>query len=327
MIAAYHATKSGLVRLELTDGTSTDGALQRLEIPVDAIWIDLLNPSPVEEAAVSALGATVPTLAEMEEIEISNRLYHEDGADVMTVVVPGQDREGRQIAAPFAFILSPERLVTVRHHALQAFDTYLTRAPSSLAGFNTPEQVFLGIVEEIDGRLADLLEGAGRVLDEISRGVFGGKSSMQSDFLGTAMERVGQQGELVGRVRLAMLTLERALSFYMADERSKTARDLVRGELRDLKALAVHADYLMARVGLTVDATLGMINLAQSTTIRIVSVVTMLFLPPTLVASIYGMNFPWMPFLENDWGFLIASGLMLASVVGTWGVFKHRGWL
>lgn len=320
MIRFYRATPSGLVRIEPAPGPE-------LAIPEDAIWIDLFRPTLGEEAAITALGVEVPTLADMEEIEISNRLYHEGDAVVLTVVLPGEDAEERRIAGPVAFLLSPGRLVTVRHHAPRPFETFPTRGLRTLAGSGTPERVFLGLVEEIGGRFADLLEQAGKVLDDISRGVFGNGGHDRAGQLEEAIERVGQQGELIGQVRLAMLTLERALSFYSVGARTGAVRDLIKNELRDLKALAVHSDYLMTRVGLTVDATLGMINLAQSTTIRIVSVVTMLFLPPTLVASIYGMNFPWMPFLESAWGFLIAVALMIGAAVGTWAVFRRRGWL
>jgi magnesium transporter len=263
----------------------------------------------------------------MEEIELSSRLYHEGDAVVLTVVLPGEDLDGHQIASPVAFLLSHDRLVTVRHHAPRPFQTFPTRGLRMLAGSGTPERVFLGLIEEIGGRLADLLEQAGKVLDDISRGVFGKDGGNRSALLQSAIERIGQQGEAIGRVRLAMLTLERALSFYSVGARTGAVRDLIKNESRDLKALAVHSDHLMTRVGLTLDATLGMINLAQNATIRVVSVVTMLFLPPTLVASAYGMNLKWMPFLHSDWGFEILVALMLGSALGTWAVFRRRGWL
>ena len=97
--------------------------------------------------------------------------------------------------------------------------------------------------------------------------------------------------------------------------------------MRDLQALEVHADFLGQRVALATDATLGMINLAQNVTVRIVSVVAALFLPPTLIASVYGMNFAYMPELAQPWGYPAALALMLASAVGTWAFFKWKRWL
>ena len=120
---------------------------------------------------VAALGVDVPTLADMEEIEISNRLYREPGADYITVVLPGQTETKEQTAGPVCFILTPKRLITVRHHAPRPFETFPGRSDKGGTGCDTPEKLFLGLMEEIVGRLADLLEGAGRGLEEAYRAV------------------------------------------------------------------------------------------------------------------------------------------------------------
>ena len=329
MLYAYRPKARGLERVavqgaSLADG---DGAGGPVTVPADAIWIDLYRPLASQVAAVAASGIEVPSLADMEEIEISNRLYHEDGLDQMTVVLPGSAPDGAAGAGPVSFLLTPGRLVTVRHHAPRPFETYPERADRGTAGCATPERVFLGLAEEIVSRLADLLEGAGKVLDETAGRVFGGAAGRRPEVLQAVLEQVGRQGELLGRIRLAMLTMERALSFFGTAERDGALKALVKGLMRDLQALAVHADFLSARIVLTVDATLGMINLAQNATVRIVSVVAALFLPPTLVASVYGMNFASMPELDEPWGYPMALGLMVASAVGTFLFFKWRHWL
>jgi magnesium transporter len=149
--------------------------------------------------------------------------------------------------------------------------------------------------------------------------------------LQAALEEIGRQGELLGRVRLSLLTLERALSFFgqtlAGRPESEELKELLKGEMRDIQALSVHGDFLSSRVSLAVDATMGMINLAQNATVRILSVVAALFLPPTLIASIYGMNFRVMPELDWSWGYPGALVLMVASAVATWAFFKWRGWL
>ena len=273
----------------------------------------------------------VPTLADMEEIEISNRLYRENGLEVMTVVLPGLSESRSPTSGPVTFILAPERLVTVRHHAPRPFETYPERADKSGPGCDRPERVFLGLIEDIIGRLADLLEGVGRSLDGVAGSVYRpvpGKDRAQ--VLQAALEQAGQEGELLSRLRLALLTLERAISFFgqgLADRGDAALRPMVKGLMRDLQALEVHADFLGQRVALATDATLGMINLAQNVTVRIVSVVAALFLPPTLIASVYGMNFAHMPELTQPWGYPAALALMLASAVGTWAFFKWKRWL
>ena len=313
----------------------TAGHLERLgpaATLADATWIDLYQPEPAQVAAVQALGVEVPTLADMEEIEISNRLYRENGTDTMTVVLPGMSQTLTPITGPVAFILAPERLVTVRHHAPRPFETYPERADKAGPGCTSPARIFLGLSDEIIGRLADLLEGAGRDLDTVSLLVFQPREgARRPKELQTVLERVGQSGDLLGRVRLALLTLERALGFFAQGlpdrNRDDGLRGVVKGLIRDIQALEVHGDFLTSRVQLATDATLGMINLVQSSTVRIVSVVAVLFSPPTLIASVYGMNFPGMPEINQPWGYPASLALMVASAAATYLFFKWRHWL
>ena len=187
-------------------------------------------------------------------------------------------------------------------------------------------------MEEIIGRMADILEAIGRGLDDVAARIYqGGTTGLQADVLQTALAQVGREGDLLGRVRLALLTLERAISFFgqtLADRKgADVLQPLVKGLMRDLQALKVHADFLASRLALASDATLGMINLSQNVTVRIVSVVAALFLPPTLIASIYGMNFAEMPELGLRWGYPMALMAMLASAIGTYLFFKWKRWL
>lgn len=325
MIFAYRLKDRGLEPAMTGHGPLTEGAA--VTIPPDAIWIDLFRPLASQIAAVEEFGVEIPTLADMEEIEISNRLYRHEGVDYLTVVVPGQSTAQEAVSGPVTFILTPERLITVRHHAPRPFETFPTRADRGTAGCATPGRLFLSLAEEIVGRLADLLEGAGRQLDAAARGVFGGGASAQARLLQATLEEVGRQGELISRVRLGVMTMERALSFFGTGARADDLKANLKGEMRDLAAIAVHADFLASRVGLTVDATLGMINLAQNATARIFSFVAVVFLPPTLVASAYGMNFDWMLGLHRPWGYPMALVMMLVSALGTYLFFKWKEWL
>lgn len=318
MLKAY-CQNSGRLRLQTAD--------ENLQ---DAIWIDLLVPRPDEVAAVNALGVDVPSLADMEEIEVSNRLYRDGGADYMTVVLSGHSTTNQPISGPVTFILQPNRLITVRHHRSRPFETYPERADKVGPGFATGEQVFLSLTEEIIGRLADLLESVGRGLDDLSRTAFGAGST-NTETLREALRLVGREGDLIGIVRLALLTMERALSYFSLslDGRGQQGalRPLVKSLFRDINALEVHCDFLSQRVGLASDATIGMINLAQNTTVKTVSVVAVLFSPPTLVASIYGMNFAHMPELASPWGYPIALGGIFTSSILAYGLFRWKNWL
>ena len=296
----------------------------------DALWIDLYQPLPEQAAAVTDFGIDVPTLEDMEEIEISNRLYRENGVDYMTVVLPGQSLSKSPIASPVTFILTPQRLVTVRHHVPRPFETYPERADKVGPGCQNPRQIFLGLIEEITGRLADLLEGMGKTLDEVLRAVLAREQgAAANEILRDALERVGQQGDLLGRIRLALLTTERALSFFAVSVNDNADRLLHTATALsgDIQALEVHVDFIGQRVALATDTTLGMINLSQNATVRIVSVVAVLFLPPTLIASVYGMNFINMPELDQSWGYPAALGLMVGSAAATYLFFKWKNWL
>jgi magnesium transporter len=320
MLTAYHHANSRLEPL-------TDAAALHL-----AQWIDLFQPTPDEVALARALGFDVPSLAEMEEIEISNRLYHEGDTDYLTVVLPGQDDTGEQVMSPVCFAVTAARLVTIRHHSPRPFETYPPRASKSSLGCATPDRIFLGLIEEVIGRIADHMEGAGHGLDEVSRAIYHpGAKGYQQVHLQAALTTLGSQGERLSRARLALLTLGRALNYVdqlLGHRLNSEGLGLVlKGQLRDIEALEVHADFLSSRLALMSDATMGTINLAQNTTVRIVSVVAVLFSPPTLIASIYGMNFIHMPELPQPWGYPMALGVMLASALLTWAFFRWRGWL
>ncbi|WP_096787227.1 magnesium transporter CorA family protein [Rhodobacter sp. CZR27] len=329
MLFAYQRDGAKLQRLPPPTGPDPDAWLGT------AIWIDLYKPLPTQTAAVQRLGIEVPSLADMEEIEVSSRLYREDGIDYMTVVLPGQTEMEEQISAPVCFVLTRKRLVTVRHHAPRPFETYPERADKVGTGCATPEQIFLGLIEEIVGRLADLLEASGRSLDTVARAIFQPsdrpRGTPPAAQLQGFLEQIGREGERIGHIRLALLTLERALGFFAQTLPDRVEREglkpVVKTLQRDMTAMEVHADFLSQRVALATDATLGMINLAQNATVRIVSVVAVLFLPPTLVASIYGMNFARMPELAQPWGYPLALALMLASAGGAWAFFRWKNWL
>lgn len=296
-----------------------------------AIWIDLYRPQPEQAARVGALGTAVPDLAEMEEIELSSRLYREGEAQYMTINLPGPLPDGSATVGPVTFILTAARLITVRHHAPRPFDTFPDRAHRTGIGCATPEHLFLSLLDEIIGRLADKLEHAGRTLDDVTARVYADGGEARDAELQAQLRQIGLQSEEIGRVRLSLLTLERMIGYValgqIARRKDEAQRGMLKGLTRDIQALEVHADFLASRVQMATDVTLGMINITQSQTIKIVSVVAVVFLPPTVIASAYGMNFEVMPELALPWGYPMALALMLASAVGTYVFFKWKKWL
>ena len=295
-----------------------------------AQWLDLLKPSDSERAHVSTLiGVEVPSKADQEEIEQSSRLYLERGVPVMTVLLPARSGAGSTEIAPVTFIITTDRLVTVRHHEPRPFESFPPRAGKASLGCGTVERMGLGLLEEIIDRLADITEQVGREIDALSRAVFRPGAAPTEDLQKTLRE-IGAKDALVMHLRESLLTLERMLGFLVpvmdARKTGKEVRGMIKSHLRDVKTIEEQADFLMQKTGLLLDATLGLINIEQSGIIKIFSVVAVVFLPPTLIASIYGMNFAYMPELEWPWGYPMALGLMVLSAVGPLVYFRRKGW-
>ena len=298
------------------------------------VWIDLISPSAEEESQFEArLGIDIPTKEDMEEIEISSRLYQDNGAVFMTVILPAHaDGDDPQIA-PVTFVLAGDRLITVRYHEPRAFQTFATRAEKSATGWDTGEGLLLALLEAIVDRLADILERAGLDIDRISRGVFkhgAAKSTKSLDFQ-KVLEELGRVGDQTSNIRDSLVTFERMVGYLAQAMIQRTGRKNIREHIKtlsgDIRSLSDHSGFLSQKVTFLLDATLGMINIEQNATIKIFSVAAVVFLPPTLIASIYGMNFRYMPELEWTFGYPFAIGMMVASAILPYLFFKRRGWL
>jgi len=314
-----------------------NGKLRLLDAPVDlthAIWIDLFEPDAAESQLVAtAFGIELPTREDMAEIETSSRLYHEGDTTFMTATLPAGADSGDPVMGPVTFVLAPQRLITLRHHAPRPFTTFPQRAQQAPIGCATAQGVLLGLLDAIIDRLADLLERIARDIDGISRAVFRNEIAPQGkgqDFRQT-LKTIGRTGDFLSKMRESLVSLDRVLGFLgqmtLQSKDDRETRGLVKTLSRDEQSLTQHADFLSQKVTLLLDATLGMIDIEQSGIIKIVSVAAVVFLPPTLVASIYGMNFAMMPELGWRFGYPIAIGLMIISAVLPYLFFKRRGWL
>lgn len=300
----------------------------------DVVWVDLIRPTSEEEAALEQrLGVDVPTREEMEEIEASSRLYYEGGAPFMTAILPAQADGDDPEMAPVTFVLAGERLITVRYHEPRAFETFAQRAAKSALGGTNGESVLVALLETTVDRLADILERAGRDIDGISGRVFkagraepGGNSDLRG-----VLEDIGRKGDLTSNIRDSLVTLERLIGFLSHATghggSDKEIRTRVKTLARDTHSLTDHASFLSQKITFLLDATLGMINIEQNAIIKIFSVAAVVFLPPTLIASIYGMNFGYMPELDWPFGYPFALGVMIVSAVLPYMFFKRRGWL
>lgn len=322
------------MRIFETQGGRLRPVEARLDSQVQATWIDLLEPTSEDEREINLwLGVEIPDRAEMEEIEISSRLYLEGNVAFMTAILPafgeGEDPE----IAPVTFVLSQTSLVTLRHHEPRVFALLLQRADRGLVSAADGEEVFVQLLEAIVDRLADILERYGKEIEAVSKNVFAKtniKSRAATDF-GEVLAKLGRQANGVSYVRDSLVSLERLCTFattvLIQRKARKDIRERIKTVARDVRSLADHDAFLSQKINFLLDATLGMINIEQNGIIKIFSVAAVVFLPPTLVASIYGMNFDFMPELKWPMGYPFALALMVVSVLVPYLYFKRRGWL
>jgi magnesium transporter len=325
MITAFATKGPRLERMDLTDRHLGD-----------AIWIDLDCPTEAEEDAVeAALGIDIPTREDMQEIEVSSRIYREDGAAFLTAQVIASHEARETEIGPVTFVVLPDRLVTVHYHhpgSLKHFAEWAARHDTAL---DSGMDALLGLLEAVVDRLADILEGEARRHDALSKAIFAAhRPSGKSETLGVVLQRIGRAEDLNGKVSESLGTLARLVGYLASTAEHPDSLKLGLGErpmartlLQDIRSLREAAQAQAEKVRFLLDATLGVINIRQSDVIKIFSVVAFVFLPPTLIASIYGMNFEHMPELTWPWGYPMALGLMVGSALATWAYFRWKGWL
>ncbi len=296
------------------------------------IWWDLLQPTQEEEQQLERrLGIELPTKDEMQEIEITSRLYSNEGAHFMTALIPSKTDSDDAVVEPITFVLTDHRLVTIRYTEPLPFAAFPARAEKAGLGLSSGETVLFALFETIVDRLADILERAGKEVDAISRTVFGqsGAATRTDANYKATLEQIGQKGDLTSDIRDSLATLERVFAYLAPKLTSggKGDRDQLKALVADVRSLTDHSGFMAQKITFLLDATLGLINIEQNAIIKIFSVAAVVFLPPTLVASIYGMNFHVMPELDWPFGYPFAIGLMIASAILPFLYFKSRKWL
>jgi len=304
-------------------------------LPADAIWIDLLNPTREEEGLVErALGIEAPTREEMQEIEISNRLYTENGAVYMTATVMSRMDSDLPLSTAVTFVLAGEKLVTIRYAEPRPFAKFQLRAQRQASGYTSGPLVLVGLIEALVNRMADVLEGVGNDIDALSREIFDADAerARSRDFQ-DVLRRLGRKGDLASKVRESLVSIAR-LSHYAVEtidiSHLSYGRDLknrVKALDKDVVSLLDHTNYLSSKINFLLDATLGLINIEQNAIIKLFSVVSVVLMPPTLVGTIYGMNFEHMPELNWPIGYPLALLLMVASAIVPLIYFRRKGWL
>jgi len=322
MLSVYVPQGSSLERVPVASGD---------QIPDSAVWFDMAHPTQLEDKLVEkVVGISVPTREEMQEIEVTSRLYVENGARYMTATLMCQSDTDTPKTTAVTFILSGHRLITVRYDEPRPFMIVGTKlARLCPAGING-ESVLMELLDAVIDRAADILERIGAEVDRVSHDIFEPEAD-QTRSHQEILKSIGRKGDLTSKVRESLVSIGRVL-LYLANEAdsmrwAKETRSQLRGMQRDVQSLSDHATYLSSKITFVLDALLGVVSIEQNNIIKIFSIAAVVLMPPTLVASIYGMNFKNMPELEWQFGYPLAIVLMLIAAALPYVFFKWKNWL
>lgn len=324
MLTAYSPSEKGPEPTVADEGVG---------IPPSALWVDLLEPTRSEELATEAfLGADLPTREESEEIEFSSRFYVEDAAVFMTAsLLTGVD-SGVPVISPLTIAVRKDRLVTLRYEDFRALRQFVSLAGKPSSRCEGVESMFNLMIEAIVDRAADVIEQIGANVDRLNGEIFSrDRAGKRKRPLEAVIGDIGFQDELAAKIRESLHSLERLVRFAGVALPSSFDKGTNRGRLklagRDIQSLEAHITFLSSKIAFLLDATLGLISVEQNEVIRLLTIVATIFFPPTLIGTIYGMNFENMPELHWQWSYPLSLGLMVASALVPYLYFKRKGWL
>jgi magnesium transporter len=316
------------------DGRVIDPKVER--IPDEATWIDLEGPTAEEEKLVErCIEVDVPTQAEMAEIEPSSRLYEKNGALYMTVSALRGVDEHHPTTTPIGFVLAGNRLVTIRYAAPKPVRTFESHARRDTELVRDGPTALVRLLDAIIDRLADEIEQVSATMEQLSQEIFQEQQDQRripAAKLTALLTSIGRAQTLLTRIRYSGVSTLRMLSFFsgsnvMHEESHKDLMHHVTSLTTDVTALSEHTSYLIDSLQFLLDASLGLISIEQNAAMKLFSWTAVVFLPPTLIAGIFGMNFHYMPELSWRFGFPLSLALMLTCAVSPYLYFKKRGWI
>jgi len=319
----------------LTAYPASSGRADASPAALGVSWLDLLNPTDEERAGVeSRYGLRLPSRQELSEVESSSRVSEKSGVLFLSMPIVAHANALDEPPSPVGFVLSKDLLVTIRYTPLLSFDTVAAKF-STAVGRGTGVEAFVALVDAMVDLGADLLEGIASELDAVSRTVFPKlrddprHPARSNDALRDLLTDVGRAGERLSRIRDILLGLQRIVPFVSGAECDwipHKMHDRLNVAQSDLLSLADYETHLSDRVQFLLDAVLGFINTRQNDVFQVLTIVSVVGIPPTLVAGIYGMNFRNMPEYTWAWGYQWGLGLIALTTVLPILWFKRRGW-
>ncbi|WP_455820844.1 magnesium/cobalt transporter CorA [Pseudomonas cerasi] len=319
MLSAFKLDQNRLTRLELDDADARDEL-------IGSVWVDLIEPEEAERDRVQTeLGQSLATRPELEDIEASARFFEdEDGLHIHSFFFY-EDADDHAGNSTVAFTIREGRLYTLRERELPAFRLYRMRARNQVLMDGNAYELLLDLFETKIEQLADEIENIYSDLEKLSRVIMEGQ---QGDAFDEALSTLAELEDIGWKVRLCLMDTQRALNFLVRKARLPGNQlEQAREILRDIESLLPHNESLFQKVNFLMQAAMGFINIEQNRIIKIFSVVSVVFLPPTLVASSYGMNFEFMPELKWSFGYPGAISLMILAGLAPYAYFKRKNWL
>lgn len=303
-------------------------------LPPGTLWIDLHHPTPEEERLLeSHLQVNIPTREEMAEIEDSSRFYEDGNVLYMTTSVVGGITEHRPSTEEVTFVLSEKWLITVRYADLRSFREFENRCIRQLDANRSSTQLFALMMDSLVDRIADVLEAVQGQLSSMSREIFA-ESTAQTRKPKTDLQQIikhlGRSSSLLSKLNDSLLSINRMNSYFRQGCNgwlSEPAKVLAKTVERDVRSLDEYLAKMSTEINFLLDAPLGLINIEQNSIIKVFSIAAVLFLPPTLVGTVYGMNFKDMPELDWSIGYPMALGMMVVSAILPYLWFKFKNWL
>jgi magnesium transporter len=289
-----------------------------------ADWIDAHEPDEAERSLLQTLLHTdVPGSDEFDDIETSARCFV-DQAGIHVHALFLSQSEGRHGTVSVACILQSQRLITLREGNIADFRLLRMRARRGQVECSTAAALLVTLFEQKVENHADILEDIHRELEGVSHQVLEERHSQLEEAIG----KLARLEDSNGKIRLCLMDTQRAMSFLLRHLRNDDAlAETLREIMRDIETLMSHTTFLFEKINFLMDSTQGFINIEQNQIIKIFSIAAVVFLPPTLVASIYGMNFQHMPELQSYFGYPLALVLMVLSGLAPYWYFKRKGWL
>lgn len=318
MLKIFNIENNGTIKEMPTDGPGLRSAI------ATASWVDAQECSTDESELLRELLRTeLPETEGVEEIESSAR-YFVDSSGIHVHSLFLCQSEGRHSTATVACILQPQRLITVREGELADFRLLRMRARQGQVEAHSPHELLVILFEQKVENLADSLEDIHHKLEDVGHMVLEDEAAELEDAIG----QLARLEDSNGKIRLCLMDTQRSVSFLLRHLRGQTElQESCREIKRDVDTLMSHTTFLFDKINFLMDSTQGFINIEQNQIIKIFSIAAVVFLPPTLIASIYGMNFGFMPELKWLLGYPWALGLMVLSGIAPYWYFKKKGWL